>query len=126
MSDGSVVGADTGVVRMRVRRLGTSVAGVLALSALLLPGCDWKGPDPTVASVSANGPFAFAPPPVPAGNGFGGGTIYAPTDTSQGLYGALALAPGLTEKQEVVAWDGPLLPSHGFVVSTIDTNAGFG
>lgn len=110
---------------MRTRRLGVSVAVVLALSALLLTGCDWKGPEPTAASVSANGPFAFETITVPAGNGFGGGTIYAPTDTSQGLYGGVALAPGFTENQSVVAWYGPFLASNGFVVITINTNGLF-
>jgi dienelactone hydrolase len=104
-----------------VRRLGTSVAVVVALGALLLAGCDWKGPDPTPTSVSGNGPFAYETIVVPAGSGFGGGTIYAPTDLTQGLYGGVALAPGFTERQNVVQWYGPLLASNGFVVITIDT-----
>jgi len=107
---------------MRARRLGVSVAVVMAFATLLLTGCNWKGPDPTDATVSTNGPFAFETITVPAGNGFGGGTIYAPTDTSQGLFGGVALSPGFTEKQNVVAWYGPLLASNGFVVITIDTN----
>lgn len=42
----------------------------------------------TAASVSAAaGTFATASVSVPAGNGFGGGTSYYPTDTSQGTFG---------------------------------------
>src|SRR3954451_811271 len=54
-----------------------------------------RGPDPTVASVAAtNGPFATAQMTVPPGNGFNGGFIYYPTDTSLGTWGAVAIVPG--------------------------------
>jgi hypothetical protein len=54
-----------------------------------------KGPDPTEATVTAPlGPFATASVSVPSSvAGFGGGDIHYPTDTSQGTFGAVAVAP---------------------------------
>jgi predicted dienelactone hydrolase len=82
-----------------------------------------RGPAPTTASIEAvRGPFATAQTTAPRGGGFGGGTIYYPTDTSQGTFGAVAISPGFTESQSAIAWLGPRLASQGFVVITIDTN----
>jgi len=77
-----------------------------------------RGPDPTVASVAATyGTFATAQINVAPGNGFNGGTIYYPTDTSQGTWGAVAIVPGYTAKfANEEAWMGPRLASFGFVV----------
>jgi dienelactone hydrolase len=83
-----------------------------------------RGPAPTPASVAAvRGPFATAQVTVArsAVDGFGGGTIYYPTDTTAGTFGAVAVAPGFTASQTRVAWYGPRLASQGFVVFTIDT-----
>ncbi|MEU7589095.1 cellulose binding domain-containing protein [Micromonospora sp. NPDC049230] len=84
-----------------------------------------RGPDPTPASVAATrGPFATAQATVPAGNGFNGGYVYYPTDTSQGTWGAVAIVPGysaLFANEE--AWMGPWLASFGFVVIGIETNS---
>jgi cutinase len=83
-----------------------------------------RGPAPTVASIeAARGPFAIAQTTVAASavNGFGGGTIYYPTATSEGTFGAVAISPGFTARQTSVAWYGPRLASQGFVVITIDT-----
>ncbi len=84
-----------------------------------------RGPDPTVASVAATrGTFATAQMSVPAGNGFNGGTVYYPTDTSLGTWGAVAIVPGysaLFANEE--AWMGPWLASFGFVVLGIETNS---
>ena len=69
------------------------------------------------------GPFATATVTVPASGarGFGGGTIYYPTSTSEGTFGAVAISPGFTATQSSVAWLGPRLASQGFVIITIDT-----
>jgi dienelactone hydrolase len=83
-----------------------------------------RGPAPTVASIeAARGPFAIAQTSVPASavRGFRGGTIYYPTSTSEGTFGAVAISPGFTASQSSVAWYGPRLASQGFVVITIDT-----
>ncbi|MBN1171866.1 MAG: dienelactone hydrolase family protein, partial [Micromonosporaceae bacterium] len=84
-----------------------------------------RGPDPTVASVAAtNGPFATAQLNVPSGNGFNGGTIYYPTDTSLGTWGAVAIVPGYTARfANEEAWMGPRLASFGFVVIGVETNS---
>jgi dienelactone hydrolase len=86
-----------------------------------------RGADPTLASIQATtGPFATSTTTVAksATNGkFGGGTIYFPTDTSQGTFGAVVIAPGFTERQSAISWLGPRLASQGFVIFTIDTNA---
>ena len=84
-----------------------------------------RGPNPTLAMIEAtHGPFATAQTSVPAGHGFNGGTVYYPTDTSQGTWGALAIVPGYTalfSREE--AWMGPWLSSFGFVVIGIETNS---
>ncbi len=84
-----------------------------------------RGPDPTRTSVTAvNGPFANTSVSVPTGFGFNGGRIYYPTDTSQGTFGAIAISPGYTALFSVeLAWMGPWLASHGFVVIGIETNS---
>jgi len=86
-----------------------------------------RGPDPTVASIeAARGPFAFSQTTVPSSvAGFGGGTIYFPTSTAEGTFGAIAISPGFTARQSSIAWLGPRLASQGFVVFTIDTDSIF-
>ena len=82
-----------------------------------------RGPDPTESSIEApRGSFSTSDDTVPraAVSGFGGGTIYYPTDSSQ-TYGGVAIAPGYTASQSSMAWFGPRLASQGFVVFTIDT-----
>ena len=103
----------------------SSVVCVIAIVITLIAsaaGCDRRGPNPTIATISAvTGPFAIETTTVPAGNGFGGGTIYSPTDTSLGLWGGVAIVPGYTAYQSSISWYGPRLASQGFVVFTIDT-----
>ncbi|WP_327749143.1 ricin-type beta-trefoil lectin domain protein [Streptomyces europaeiscabiei] len=84
-----------------------------------------RGPAPTVSSVAAQrGSFATAEVTVPPGNGFNGGKIYYPTDTSLGTWGAVAAVPGYTARWSAEgAWMGPWLASFGFVVIGIDTNS---
>nr|WP_194891745.1 ricin-type beta-trefoil lectin domain protein [Catenulispora pinisilvae] len=85
-----------------------------------------RGPDPTLAMIEASrGPFATAQLSVLSGNGFGGGVVYYPTDTSQGTWGALAIVPGYTALcANEEAWMGPWLSSFGFVVICTETNTG--
>lgn len=86
-----------------------------------------RGPDPTLAMIQANtGPFATSSTTVAksaTNGGFGGGTIYFPTDTSQGTFAGMVIAPGFTETQSAVSWLGPRLASFGFVIFTINTNS---
>lgn len=83
-----------------------------------------RGPDPTESYIEqSRGAFAVASTTVSrlAASGFGGGTIYYPTSTAEGTFGAVAVAPGFTATQSSIAWIGPRLASFGFVVITIDT-----
>ncbi|MTE18374.1 alpha/beta hydrolase [Streptomyces sp. TRM43335] len=84
-----------------------------------------RGPDPTERSIEAvRGPYAVSETRVSSlvVSGFGGGTIYYPTTTGDGTFGAVAIAPGFTADQSSMSWYGPRLASQGFVVFTIDTN----
>jgi dienelactone hydrolase len=82
-----------------------------------------RGPAPTESSVTAQrGYFDTATTSVSSlVRGFGGGTIYYPTDTSQGTFGGVVVAPGYTAGQSSMAWMGHRIASQGFVVFTIDT-----
>ncbi|MET0423220.1 MAG: alpha/beta hydrolase [Actinoplanes sp.] len=83
-----------------------------------------RGPAPTSAALDASrGPFTVATDSVSSlVTGFGGGTIYYPTDTSQGTFGAIAISPGFTATWSSISWLGPRIASHGFVVIGIETN----
>jgi len=116
-----------------LRRLTLAVVMALALTAggqtavagaALAAKPNERGPAPTVASIeAARGSFAFAQLTVARSSvsGFGGGTIYYPTSTASGTFGAVAISPGFTASQSSVAWLGPRLASQGFVIITIDT-----
>ncbi|GAA1313457.1 alpha/beta hydrolase [Saccharothrix xinjiangensis] len=85
-----------------------------------------RGPAPTTSSIEASrGPFATSQTTVSSlsASGFGGGTIYYPTSTAEGTFGAVAISPGYTAAQSSISWLGPRLASQGFVVFTIDTNS---
>ncbi|GAB3459677.1 alpha/beta hydrolase family protein [Actinophytocola sediminis] len=84
-----------------------------------------RGPDPTESLIEASrGPYSVSETSVSSlVSGFGGGTIYYPTSTADGTFGAVAISPGFTATQSSIAWMGPRLASHGFVVITIDTNS---
>lgn len=86
-----------------------------------------RGPAPTVASIeAARGSFATSTTSVSSlVAGFGGGTIYFPTSTAEGTFGAVVIAPGFTARQSSIAWLGPRIASQGFVVFTIDTDSIF-
>ncbi|MFG1642413.1 alpha/beta hydrolase family protein [Amycolatopsis sp. NPDC049252] len=106
------------------------VAAALALTAGVVapaPAADnpyERGPAPTTSSIEASrGSFATSTTTVSrlAVSGFGGGTIYYPTSTTAGTFGAISIAPGFTATQSSISWLGPRLASQGFVVFTIDT-----
>lgn len=83
-----------------------------------------KGPDPTLASVEATtGTFAYASQSVSRGNGFGGGTLYYPTSTTDGTFAAIAICPGFTNNSSSISWYAKVLASHGFVTLAMNTNS---
>jgi predicted dienelactone hydrolase len=115
----------------RLTGLATAITAIVGLITLNGPGAQAadnpyeRGPAPTTASIeAARGPYAVSQTSVSALSvtGFGGGTIYYPTSTADGTFGAIAVSPGYTGTQSSIAWLGPRLASQGFVVFTIDTN----
>ncbi|WHM29078.1 dienelactone hydrolase family protein [Streptomyces sp. BPPL-273] len=117
--------------RRRLAGLTTAVAAVLALGTLTGPGAQAadnpyeRGPAPTQSSIEAlRGPYSVVDTSVSSLSvtGFGGGTIYYPTSTSDGTFGAVVISPGFTAYQSSISWLGARLASQGFVVFTIDTN----
>ncbi len=101
-------------------------AGLSAPQAVAQENPYERGPDPTESSIEASrGPFATSETSVSrlVATGFGGGTIYYPTSTAEGTFGAIAVSPGFTATQSSLAWLGPRLASQGFVVIIIDTNS---
>jgi dienelactone hydrolase len=89
--------------------------------------CDFtRGPAPTSSSLLAtSGPYSVASQGVSSSvDGFGGGTIYYPTNTT-GRMGAIAVVPGYLLQESSIDFWGPKIASHGFVVITISANSGF-
>lgn len=90
------------------------------------PGGTIRGPDPTKATLEAStGPFSVGSTVVTrsAASGYGGGTIYYPTNTTEGPFALVSVTPGYTAAQSTIQTWGPRLASWGFVVITIDTNS---
>ena len=112
-------------IRAAVVAVGLAAGVVTTQSAAAADNPYQRGPDPTVQSVAASrGTFATASVSVPPGNGFNGGMIYYPTDTSLGTWGAVAIVPGYTARfADEEAWMGPWLASFGFVVIGVETNS---
>ena len=115
--------------KLRFPVLGSAVALSAALlapvsSATAADNPYQRGPVPTTAGIEASrGSFAVSQTTVSrySVSGFGGGTVYYPTTTTAGTFGAVVVAPGYTARQSSIAWLGPRLASQGFVVFTIDT-----
>ncbi|MCX5409608.1 dienelactone hydrolase family protein [Streptomyces sp. NBC_00335] len=83
-----------------------------------------RGPAPTNSSIEAlRGSYSVSQTSVSSllVTGFGGGTIYYPTSTADGTFGAVVISPGFTAYESSIAWLGPRLASQGFIVMTIDT-----
>ena len=100
-------------------------AAIGLVLVFVFAACDWRGPEPTEAVLTASGPFAVGSVAVPSSAGFGGGTLYYPTNTSEGPFAVVSIAPGFLEGQDAIAPWGPRLASHGFVAITIATTSTF-
>ncbi|KIF70332.1 lipase [Streptomyces sp. AcH 505] len=117
-----------------VRSLWAGAVATVGLVVALIPGAGnagaadnpyERGPAPSTSSIeAARGSYAVSQTSVSSLSvtGFGGGTIYYPTSTADGTFGAVAISPGFTATQSSIAWLGPRLASQGFVIFTIDTN----
>lgn len=117
-----------------MRVLGWLVTMVMAVALVSAPvraaaaGPYQRGPDPTPETLRAErGPFEVARASVTGGwgSGFNKGTVYYPTSTAEGTFGAVAVMPGFTGPEFSVAWYGPRLASQGFVVLTLEPNSLF-
>ena len=82
-----------------------------------------KGPNPTLASIQADGPFTVASQTIAAGSGFGGATVYTPT--APGTYAIVAVCTGFVTAQSSMTPIAKRLATHGYVVVNIDTNTIF-
>jgi dienelactone hydrolase len=85
-----------------------------------------RGPAPTAAALERDGPFAVQQQSVASNQqaGFNGGTIFYPTDTSQGTFGAVAVSPGFFTPGSAMNGIGRRVATHGFVVIVINTWSG--
>jgi len=121
----AAVVAVAAVAAMVAAMLAGGPASARPTANAITPQATQRGPDPTISSIEATrGTFATAQTNVAPGNGFNGGVVYYPTDTSLGTWGALAIVPGYTAKcANEEAWMGPWLASFGFVVICIETNS---
>jgi cutinase len=110
-------------------------AAVVTATALLVPppttaqptALAQHGPNPTAQSVQAQrGTYAISQTSASGGlfSGFNRGTIYYPTTTGEGTFSAVAIIPGFIEGESSMSWYGTTLASHGFVVFTLEANAG--
>ncbi len=94
-------------------------AAVLATAAF----AQQQGPEQTAAQLEAGkGPFTVATAKIATPSGYGGGTVYYPTNAS-GKVGLIVVAPGFTETQSAMNMWGPILASNGFAVINIDTKS---
>ena len=115
--------------KLKALRLAALAAAVTAAGVVAAPPAHAanpyeRGPAPTNSSIEASrGPYSVSQTSVSSLSaiGFGGGTIYYPTTTGDGTFGAVAISPGFTAYESSISWLGPRLASQGFVVFTIDT-----
>jgi dienelactone hydrolase len=105
--------------------MATAAAVAIAPAAEAQSNPYERGPNPTASLLEASrGSYSTSTTRVSSlVSGFGGGTIYYPTTTSDGTFGGVVISPGYTGSQSSISWLGPRLASHGFVVFTIDTNS---
>ncbi|TNC37215.1 alpha/beta hydrolase family protein [Mumia zhuanghuii] len=101
------------------------LVGVAAPTAVGADNPYERGPAPTASSVLGNGSYSVSTTSVSrlAATGFGGGTIYYPSTTSDGTFGGVVLAPGFTATSSAYAGLARRVASHGFVVFAIDTSS---
>lgn len=83
-----------------------------------------RGPAPTTSSLDASrGPFSVGSRTVSDTqvSGYDGGTLWYPTNTSEGPFAAIAIIPGFLSSEGSIREWGPRLASWGFVVITVET-----
>lgn len=116
-------------LRQRLQIVGVgllAIVGIFSLIRVTSPAhaestSYLRGPAPTATGFTASrGPLPIAAAAIPAWavNGFAGGTVYYPTDTTH-TYGGVAMIPGYATPESSLDWLGPRVASEGFVVLTV-------
>jgi dienelactone hydrolase len=100
---------------------GLAVAGIAAASPA---AADQHGPNPTAAGLERNGPYQVDQYSATNVRGFANGTIYAPRSSTE-RFGVVSITPGFVSAWAQMAWMGPRLASHGFIVIGVNTNSAF-
>jgi len=84
------------------------------------------GPTPTAASLeAAAGPYAVTTAKVDSPDGYGSATVIYPTETKDGKFGLIGLAPGFLSTPSYYSWLANRIASHGFVVVSMGTKTIF-
>jgi dienelactone hydrolase len=96
----------------------------LTLSALAVHA--WadtvKGPDPTVASLEAKGPYAVKTAKLPSSAGYGSATtVYYPSGSKGETFGLAVFCPGFVSAASLYSNAAQRVASHGFVVVIVST-----
>jgi triacylglycerol lipase len=94
----------------------------VAVAALGLTSAMTSASAVTLADLQQDGPYAIQSQALP-GDGFGSGTIHAPTQP--GKYGLVAVCPGFVSPESSITKISQRLATHGFVVVTIATKTLF-
>lgn len=99
--------------------VGVATAG--RASAVPVAAVATHGPDPSASSITTNGTYTYATAKVARTLGFGGGTLYYPTNGAPGeRFAGVVTMPGFMEPGSVMQLFGTRLASHGFVVLVAD------
>lgn len=96
----------------------------LTLSALAVNA--WadtvKGPEPTVASLEAKGPYAVKTAKLPSSAGYGSATtVYYPSGSKGETFGLAVFCPGFVSAASLYSNAAQRVASHGFVVVIVST-----
>lgn len=98
----------------------------LATTAAQAAGFE-RGPDPTAASLNAQGPYALGEYKIPVSeakaHNYGGATVYYPKASPGETFGVVMMVPGFLAFQAVYDSLVKKIASHGFVVVNMDTVA---
>lgn len=108
------------------RVIAAIALALIAVTAQAAGDDHWKGPQPTVASLEAVGPFKVASSKLVASSQYGSATtVFYPTDRTVGSYGLFVLCPGFVSAASLYSGIAQRIASHGFVVAVVSTNSLF-
>ncbi|MEY2842663.1 MAG: hypothetical protein RI920_700 [Pseudomonadota bacterium] len=110
--------------RIRSLTAGLAMSALSMASVSALAAGYEKGPDPTVASLEASGPFVTASSKLPNASDYGNGTtVFYPTDRKSGSFGLVVLCPGFVSPASLYSGIAQRIASHGFVVAVVSTKS---